>query len=307
MKNIIENFINELSNDKKPLTIKRYNYDLKYFEKYLTKNNKEFNLNTLKELKPDDYEDFFIYLKDKKISNPNIRRIFNILRVFIEFVCDETGVKLVLPSISYSFVKIPNNKINVEEIISAKDVNSVLYKLKNELNLKQGEQKYIQYIKDRNMAIIRLLFENGLKISELVNINMKDINFYKKEIEIKNTDRTRVIKISDETRKDLLNYLDKIPNVLRPMTHSTQPLFVAFDANRLTYRWDYTVDEPKRLSIRQVQKILKTESEKNELKNFNAKNLRNSRIYYSLNEYSIDTVVYLFGFRSKSNIVRFKM
>lgn len=302
---LLEGFIVRLQRDKRPSSVSRYRYDLEYFEDFLKRKKMLFELKTFLNLKEEDYQEFFEYLKtNKKLSDTTIKRIMSVLNSFIEFIECSNNVSLVFPAIPSDELS-EKSKIDFDKLITKEEVEKILENIENEKLLEGKEVLYAPFIKNRNKAIIRLLFENGLKVSELVLIDMKDLNLYKKEIVIKSRKGNRIIKISDSLRDDIIQYLGQIPKIIRPMFHSNQPLFVAFDAVRETYRWDYELDEPKRISARQIQKILKRESEKNDIPHFNARNLRNSRIHYTIEEFSKETVMQIFGINSKSTLSRF--
>ena len=89
-----------------------------------------------------------------------------------------------------SKIKVP---LNDKEI---NDINVAINKTKNKIT------------KVRNEAIIQLCFDTGVRVSELTNIDIADIDFYKKEIKVlgKNS-KERIVMFSNDTENKIKSYL----------------------------------------------------------------------------------------------------
>ena len=84
---------------------------------------------------------------------------------------------------------------------------------------------------------------------------MQQVHFGKNMITVlhnKGTERRIMLKEEDKIR--LFTYYKTIPEPVRPRYHSTDPLLVAFDFKRGTFRWVYDNDAPKALTAIAVQK-----------------------------------------------------
>lgn len=69
-------------------------------------------------------------------------------------------------------------------------------------------------IKSRNTAILQLFLDTGLRVSELSNINIPDINFDKKEIKVLGKgNKERIVLFSDDTLNKIKEYL-KYRNII---------------------------------------------------------------------------------------------
>lgn len=85
---------------------------------------------------------------------------------------------------------------------------------------------------------------------------MNQINFHKCYISLAN----QTIHILREDMDRLYRYYMSIPSVLRPFRDASKPVFVSFDNIRMTYSWSYENDEPKRLTDKAIQKLVKKRS-----------------------------------------------
>ena len=69
-------------------------------------------------------------------------------------------------------------------------------------------------IKSRNTAVLQLFLDTGLRVSELSNINISDINFNRKEIKVLGKgNKERIVLFSDDTLNKIIEYL-KYRNIL---------------------------------------------------------------------------------------------
>ncbi len=98
----------------------------------------------------------------------------------------------------------------------------------------------------RDKAILELLFSGGLRVSELVNLDISHINLRRKEFTVRGKgQKDRPVFISDQAATALKAYLDKRADTL-------VPLFIRYSGNQ-----DITNDGNfKRLTPRSIQRIV---------------------------------------------------
>ena len=107
---------------------------------------------------------------------------------------------------------------------------------------------------DRNIAILNLLIDYGLSLQELTALTMHHVHFETKHYLSQQPQGRKNNFINQRRQKQLYTYYKSIPEPVRPKYHSNDPLFVAFDFNRGTYRWVYENDAPKGLTEIAIQK-----------------------------------------------------
>lgn len=105
---------------------------------------------------------------------------------------------------------------------------------------KEYKEKVMEEGSEKDLAIIDLLFNTGVRISELINLNIDDIDGNVITIRDSKGHKTREIVVEDEDIKILKKYLK-----VRPKT-SSNALFLI----------DYNVAEPYRITYGSVRRII---------------------------------------------------
>ena len=83
----------------------------------------------------------------------------------------------------------------------------------------------------RNVAIILMLYHSGLRVSELCNLNVDNINFARREIRVKGKGgRDRIVPTTQECVEAIQKYIDL------ERQSSTDAVFVKSDGQRITRR-----------------------------------------------------------------------
>lgn len=236
-------------------TMKEYNYDINHFLKFIkykfgmAKMDNETGLSQIKindlsldiisKIQLQDIHAFLGYMKETFHSKPaTLARKTASIRVFFHYLCNKTK-------------KIPNNP--------ATDLESPKLgkRLPKYLSLEQSQEllKVAQMPPDtahgnhdnstRNFAIITLFLNCGMRLSELVGINIKDIDFSENKLNvIGKGNKERTIYLNDACIKAINNYL-----LDRPKEG------VKFDSKDALF----LSEQKKRISNRTVQYIVKEE------------------------------------------------
>lgn len=164
-KEIIYEFLDYISYEKKysDYTEKNYELDLfKYFE-YLDKNN----LNYLT-VKYKDVSNFTLFLAKQNYKSTTINRIDSSIRSFYNYLELEEKING-NPFKAASNLKVPKRLPNYFKYDEYLTMISVI------------DKDGYEY---RNRLILEMLFATGLRVSELSNIKIKDIDFSEREIKI---------------------------------------------------------------------------------------------------------------------------
>ncbi|MED0924198.1 site-specific integrase, partial [Bacillus paranthracis] len=174
--------------------------------------------------------------------------------------------------------------------------------------LTERQAKYRPLIMDRNACIINLIVNYGLSLQELVSLNMSHIQFARNTLTVSGENGvTRSVFLTAEDTKQLYKYYSTIPESVRPRQHTDNPLFVAFDFNRGTYRWVYENDAPKALSEVAIQKMIRLEVKRAELgRRISAQQMRNTFIFRLIKQgINEDELVNKIGFKTKVSLKRY--
>ena len=198
--------------NKSPNTVKEYNYDLATFLKFikihfkLTEENdfekieyKDLPIDTIKEIKLDDLHAFLAYLTTNFHSKAATRsRKVSSLRVFFNYLCLKDFIEI-NPSQNLETPKLDKR---LPKYLSLDQSRKLLEVAAN------GENENAE----RNYAMTTLFLNCGMRLSELVGINIKDINFEECQLNvIGKGNKERTIYLNKACIKAIKNYLSVRP------------------------------------------------------------------------------------------------
>ena len=184
--NLIEEFLRYLLIDKgySKNTISSYKQDLDKFSKYFK--NKDINSIDTNGLKD--------YIRSLNLNEKSISRIISCLKSFYKFLIIEKIVK----NNPTDGLYMPKIKKSLPNILSIEDVDKLL-------NIKLDDD--FSY---RNKAMIELMYATGLRVSELVNLKINDIDFSQDIIRIVGKgSKERIVPIGDYSKEYLEAYIYK--------------------------------------------------------------------------------------------------
>lgn len=170
---------------------------------------------------------------EKKYSSSTVAYSMTVLRDFIKYLNATKQSK-----IQHDLIKIPRF-VQKRRTVSTKDD---LVKMLSLLD----DSKFNEL---RNRVMIRMLSDTGIRVSELTNLNISDIEGKTALIMTRKSVHERVIMWSDQTNKELLKYLGP-----RICINSTEPLFVSM------------FPKYPRITTRQVERIIESVGKKAMLK-----------------------------------------
>lgn len=226
--------------NKSPNTVKEYNYDLVMFLRFIKlrfnmTNEEEFSniiikdisLNTIKEIKLDDIHAFLSYLTTTYNSKAATRaRKASSIRVFFNYLCAKTNLIEVNPAQNLETPKLDRR---LPKYLSLEDSKKLLNVTANDDN-RNAERDY---------AIITLFLNCGMRLSELVGININDINFSENKMTvIGKGNKERTIYLNKACVKAIKNYLNVRPKegIKTDKLNSKNALFLSERKERISRR-----------------------------------------------------------------------
>ena len=225
--------------NKSPNTVKEYNYDLATFLKFLkihfhltkeTEFNKiEYNdldLNTISKVKLEDLHAFLAYLTNNYNSKPATRsRKISSLRVFFNYLCLKNYIEI-NPTQNLETPKLGKR---LPKYLSLEQSKKLLEVSDNEDNRNN----------ERDHAITTLFLNCGMRLSELVGINIKDINFDECQLNvIGKGNKERTIYLNKACIKAITEYMAVRPKegVKKDNKDSHKALFLSERRQRIGKR-----------------------------------------------------------------------
>ena len=185
-------------------TIKNYFRDLIDYFNYLNQNN----LSAFKSIKPEHIRKMLSFLIDKGFSKLSISRKISAIKSYITFL-----EKFNYSSDNYSeLITIPKKTRILPKVMTEKEINQLIKHV--EINTKKNL---------RDDALIELLYSTGLRVSEVANLKIGDINFEKSEIKILGKgNKQRVVIFNNKSKEKIIKYLK---NDKRLISLKTEALF----------------------------------------------------------------------------------
>lgn len=256
----LDRYLEALKNEgKKPGTLKQYHSDLKQFVSWLDESVKE----DLLHIESTHVTAYIDHLREKKLSDTTIKRHISALNQFLAFY--DIGAELPAEQAETHRA----TTLESSDFISDQEMHRLLESMQRTIDSKARD-----FLMDRNLAIVHLIRYKGLRPKEIASINLGMVNLGQANLEFKQS----LYKLSGKTIEHIRAYLQTIEPLKRPRLHSQEPLFVSYNNRSQDYQYHYEKDEPKRLSTRSIQEMIKDEVKLAGLRKLSAKHLRNSCI-----------------------------
>ena len=167
-------------------TIHDYTYDLRQFFAFLKKTNTE-------ELTSHDIQDFIRNQTQNMMSVPTILRRISCTKNFYLFLEKEQIISFQIDSLSK-----PKSTKKLPICISIEAVEALL----NQPDLSKSEGQ-------RDRAMLEVTYSSGLRISELLDLRLKQINFERGIIRvIGKGNKERIVPIGDYALEYLIKYIE---------------------------------------------------------------------------------------------------
>lgn len=233
--------------NKSPNTIKEYNYDLAMFLKFImvhfnltsSKDFKDINISNLsldviKKIELNDIHAFLAYLTTTYHSKAATRaRKVSSIRVFFNYLSQKANL----------IEKNPAQNLGTPKIEKRMPKYLTLDDSKKLLTVTSDEERN----KERDYAIITLFLNCGLRLSELVGININDISFDDAKMTvIGKGNKERTIYLNKACLQAINSYLEVRPKIgIKPS--SIKALFLSERKERISKRTvQYVVDKELR-------------------------------------------------------------
>ena len=188
-------------------TIDNYKLDLENYLNYLMKNN-------IKDLNKITLEDINKYLQDLKKSGLNprsIRRHITTIKEFHKYLVKFKKVKKDV-SVNIDIIKIDKK---LPTVITSDEMSKIL-----DIDLTNA-------FKYRDKAMLELMYGSGLRVSELVNLTIYNIDLGNNYILIEGKgNKERIVPMSIYSKKAIEDYLQERPKLLKKGNLDEEKLFL---------------------------------------------------------------------------------
>lgn len=300
-----EPFIHSLEEEKlSSRTIQTYKYDLKLFFEWLNVEEASLSLDYLLELKRKDYDEYFTYQINKGSSQAKMKRLAASLNRMLAFYDLGSTIGFLKPTPS------SQRPLVESDFVTSEETTSLLKSIVSEKGLTDKQKPLYEKIAGRNLSIVLLMRHYGLTLTEIQQLNVGDINFAQNELRIYSEKEAanRTIYLEPEDKRTILAYYNDIPELFRPISYSSQPIFVAYNAKANSYHYNYNKEEPQRMSLMSIKDMVAREVKRSGLdRPISAVHLRNTCILEHIKAgEENNTILRYFGLTSRHALYRYK-
>ena len=188
----LDDFLNSLVIEKKlsENTKKAYSNDLKKYINFL----KSKNITNIYDVKEKDIEKYIEYLNNNKLNTKTIAHNITCIKEYHKYLIK---IGILKKDVSENILS-PKLRKTLPKVLSIEEVDKLL-----DVNL-------ITPFDYRNKAMLELMYASGLRVSELVNLEINDVNVINGTVRcIGKGNKERIIPIGDIALKYLEIYIDE--------------------------------------------------------------------------------------------------
>jgi len=212
---------------------------LKQFFKFLEMDKKVSN-NTLQSYKR-DLEQYKNYLITKDLKYNKVKE--EDIKVYLEYLVEEQNKKpstisrMIASIRSFYQYEVKNKKIsadpteNVQSPKIEKKAPCILTTKEVELLLEQPTDADLKGIRDK--AMLEFAYATGMRVTEIISLNVEDVNIEQEYVECKTGKKKRDIPLGKMALNAVKEYLNKARDVM-VKTDKEKALFVNVNGKRLT-------------------------------------------------------------------------
>lgn len=194
-------------------TLMSYERDINQLVSYLEKMDKK-----MFDAKTEDLETYIAYMQTIGKSNATISRNVASMKAFYRYLLKH---KLVEENIADNLVapKVEKKEISV---LSESEVETLL----SQPNLSDLKGQ-------RDKAMLEVLYSTGIRVTELVSLNISDLNINAAHIKVKKKSKERIIPLGNTTIKYLKEYVENVRPLLIKVEDEPS-LFINANGQKMT-------------------------------------------------------------------------
>lgn len=204
MESAIQNFISYLHNTKKTSgnTEVSYERDLKKMAQYFAAEQQITDITQITETSLNSY---MLYLERNHFAASTVSRSVASMRAFFQYLYKEH----LISSDPSENLKPPKVEKKMPEILSIEEVD---------LLLRQPSERTPKGIRDK--AMLEMLYATGIRVSELIHLEITDVNMQMGYINCRDAEKERIIPFGNAAKRALQAYLNGIRDSFLRDEHS---------------------------------------------------------------------------------------
>lgn len=205
-------------------TVNSYSFDICDFTKFIRGLGKIF-----KDIKVDDVKSWILDLTERQIGKRSIKRKMSSLKSFYAWMYLQKKVD----SDPFEYVHSPKATHALPDFFSEKEIDTLL----------TANEKRTDKLKNRDQALLMLMFASGLRASEVVNLTFNQVDFDNRIMKISGKgNKDRLVPFTNSAKEAMLNYINGLRKDL--LKEDTKYIFLNSKGNKMTVRGlEYILDE----------------------------------------------------------------
>lgn len=205
-------------------TVSSYSFDICDFTKFIRGLGKIF-----KDIKVDDVKSWILDLTERQIGKRSIKRKMSSLKSFYAWMY----LKKKVDSDPFEYVHSPKATHALPDFFSEKEIDTLL----------TANEKRTDKLKDRDQALLMLMFASGLRASEVVNLTFNQVDFDNRIMKVSGKgNKDRLVPFTNSAKEAMLNYINGLRKDL--LKEDTKYIFLNSKGNKMTVRGlEYILDE----------------------------------------------------------------
>ncbi|MDR2084976.1 MAG: site-specific tyrosine recombinase XerD [Bacteroidales bacterium] len=198
-------------------TIESYLRDIRFFLQFINEKYSEINI---RDIDSNIISEYLIIVNEEKKSKRTQSRIISSLRSFFKYLRLE---KLVQES-PMDMIELPQQDRKLPDVLNLEDINKIIDSI--DLSNPNGQ---------RNKAIIEMLYSCGLRVSELINLRISDIDKDSMFIKVKGKgNKERLVPLGKTALKQINLYFDNYRIHISPVKNAEDILFLNRGGGKLS-------------------------------------------------------------------------
>ena len=191
----IETFMNYLQYERNysPHTIAAYALDIKQFASYIADNSEQTSFE-VKWVDSDQIRNWLMLLIEQKMSSTSVNRKLSALKSFFKFLVRQGEIE----KNPLQLITGPKNGYPIPYFIRDKEISRVL----------DSDVFSDDFEGVRNRLILEMLYETGVRRSELINLRLADVDFELQQIKVTGKrNKQRIIPFAARLQDMMIQYL----------------------------------------------------------------------------------------------------
>ncbi|KLI27607.1 integrase [Brachyspira hyodysenteriae] len=220
--NFIIQFADYLSIDKSPSTVKTYKNNIIYFFKFIIKQDNDYSIFSEKDyiyicstevlyqnINKELLEKYISYQTEIKLSSDIINCRINVVKSYLKFLHKKKIIEAKILIDTFDDIKRPKPIIKEQLVVKANQTLDIIKKI--ERTSKDS------FTNKRNIAMLLLMSNTGIRRKETAGIDIRNINLENKTITIYKTkgSKPRIVVFSDMIKDVLIDYIAERDEILR--------------------------------------------------------------------------------------------